>query len=208
MDDEQVRQWLLTEGLDIVDIDLALKLKDAIVRCDTIAFPDDAINIVFTLQHHAQSRETWAGYITTGDKYLITVPQIDILLRNKTRQLLYPPAMRCPSTDVVTEADLALVLLGVGVHEVRHRIQHKKPWVARFARPYDVSDRDVRALTQHMVTLCRDNRHFQRQAGMRRRELRSAFGPLEVDARVVELLFLRQRSDSDEAIERALFAQP
>lgn len=208
MDWYDAESELIAIGHSQADVSYALAIAKAIHRCHTIAFTDQQRDIRLRMDLERLPTDVLASYIFTHDLYTVTVSCCCKNVRRKLRSLFYINGEPRLHWIKPNRSALARVAFGVGLHEVRHRMQFTDESHYFFGPLDDIKYPILRRAVRYVRDDLRVYRGKLASSGENPTNLRLKTGPHELDACVAELLFVNMASYDDDTIRAALFARP
>ncbi|HTP56689.1 MAG TPA: hypothetical protein VMJ72_00205 [Candidatus Paceibacterota bacterium] len=181
---EQMRRY----GVLREDITTALKFSQRLAEFDTAIFPDDPCALQMTRNGGLTGCAQYVTMPGNGEMYVLYVEHVTERLRAQAARLI---AEHAHQATVGEDEAFRLITDAIALHEVRHRLQeHRGPSLERWV-PFDLDAKDELAVMAMLTNLAPEKRT-----------------PREVDALIVEFLYVTARLSGHDDFAEAVRREP
>ena len=203
-----VANELLKRGISLTDIEISLTLGQFITNVDRIGFPDNPLQIHFN--YKASQSDFIAEYNYKNSYYGIYTPNVTEALKRIASELV-PFVTR--SGKFIPSGKLRPLTISqsiaiVGIHEVRHRVQHELPHISFFRPDSKSTDVVLMTLIEYVPILFENIRTLMRAQKLSEDFISLRTNEYEFDSNVVELYYSHKKIRTKEDVRSVLFAEP
>lgn len=181
---------LLAKGQKEADTIMSLKLMACIGAIDRLIFDGKPITLNFSTRPNRYGH--FAGYSkatkTHGESYEVTVSGIAKTMKGELKARVTMLGKKSPPYYDLPKASLEEILIGVAIHEVRHRMQYQ-PGIKTFSRKYySYAGGKLRRYINFTKLLFREERKVYVKEGKSVGFIRDRMKKTEFDAKLIEII--------------------